>query len=371
MKIINILATLVLLTGMSAAKAELLESELIEVYTASDNPNQQRFECHPDRVLIGIEVKYGFNGIGTVRGHCREWAPESAAMPETGVWSGTGLMTEWSTVSNPDDLRRHDALYCPENHAVAGIQGRLDADNFRAVTLLCSELTHWGGVSTEMHYADGYVGTTGAIEDAMTVCPTNLPARGLVARSTNALQGTRLLCGAAEPAASHPQEYTIDAEEMSWMVDLARRNLGLDFECVLSPDSDRGTGCRIVKDDVHQVVLLEVYVPGNMTWGTVVNPAPTPQARGEFRFFLAGNGSLQSGALAEGWSIDSLEITEYQDSRWCNIEVSSAVTADTPYSAIRFQCPNGDAEHYTFRYYIKRMTLIGPDGQNWEQAFGN
>ena len=350
--------------------ADMEPTAAVRIGDLPDNQPITYHECHDDRVLTGIEVRYNALGIGQIRSFCREWEPDPDNPGYARILPG-GLEIGWSTVADETGFSAHRSMNCRNGLVVKGFLAKGGADQLKGLKLACDRLRDDGSMAGE---AVIYTNPTGPGGNTYPWagplwCGEPWPAQGFFTRSSDRLLSFGLLCGQAMPTMPHYQAYDIDGNDLIEMINLAGRNRGLGFRCQMLPESTRETRCRFAMEDGPP--RMEIEFPHN---GSPLLTGPSMMARAAFRFFTFVPGPHDTGDLVNRWRVEAIEFrrmdVEADDDPLasCSPQVVNEFEEGNPYYEVQMHCES-PTSLYVVQYALTRITLIGPEGEQWEDAF--
>lgn len=351
-----------------AALAQMQQSPSVVVGDLPEPSPETLHECHADRVMTGIEVRYAPNGIGQIRGVCREWAPGPYSHADASILPG-GTWVGWSDVSDPSQYSKVKSLHCGGHRVIRGFFASGDNDNLHKLMIVCDNLNTLGEQAGKPESIQDTAGVGDQPMQGPLWCPPPSVSQGFYTSSNNRLLRFGLMCGEAEAATSYDQTYNIDGNDLFEMINLAGRNRGLGFRCQMLPESTRGTTCRFAMHDGPP--RMEIEFPHN---GSPFIGGPPMTARAAFRFFTSVPSQNETDDLAARWRVAAIEFrrldVEGDDDPLaaCEQQVANDFDEGDPYYEVSMVC-GSMTSLYTVQYEITRVALIGPDGQQWEDAF--
>lgn len=293
-------------------------------------------DCGGDKVIIGLEIKYGQVGIGKIRAVCRK-------VSSSGTWAGGAGLTPWTQVDTEAESTYTKSTHCGQNQAVAAFQGRVQGAYIHALRLGCRSLAEDGGAVGGLSWKS-FVGVDNGASSGSIECVSGTAARAIRTRSRSNLHRFSLVCHRADVIPPATRRHTLTGVEVGRLF-LRATQAGHRSSCrLLDPPTQPDVTCHITNNNQRPKIEARYT-------NLVVGPSSA----------WAANIVLFQGArLPSGWSLRSIELEGNPSYPVCpEPQRTAPLRADSLETRLRIGCSMAGS------YTITRVVLEGPDGTEW------
>lgn len=293
-------------------------------------------DCDGDKVVIGLEIKYGQVGVGKIRAACRR-------VSSNGTWAGGASLTPWTQVDGEGESAYTRSSYCSQNQAVAAFQGKVQGAYIHSLRLGCRSLAGDGGVTGALSWKS-FVGVDNGTSSGGIECASGRAARAIRTRSRSNLHRFSLVCHRADVVAPATRTHTLTGAEVGQLFMRATR-AGHRSTCSLLQTSPPHASCTISNDNRRPKIETRYNL----------NPLIGPESPWKADIVL-----LAGAGLPAGWRLRSVDLESYPGAPSCSAPVRTAPLRENSLETrLRIGCDLPGS------YTIQRIVLEGPDGTKW------